>query len=100
MAGRLYGAVFVRFSERFNVFVSKNAKISYFNPRAGGWVFFFDSFTSDMYADRDDGAKRGDFTRVSPSWGQNRFWLSSSPRFFSANVVVFRYLLLLRCIIF
>jgi hypothetical protein len=53
-----------------------------------------------MYADQDDGAKKGDFSRVFPSWGQNRFWLSSSPRFLSTNGVVFRYLLLLRCIIF
>jgi hypothetical protein len=62
-------------------------------------VFSSISFTSNMYADQDDDAKRGDFSRVFPSWGQNRFWLSSSPRFFSANVVVFCYLLLLRYII-
>jgi hypothetical protein len=42
-----------------------------------------------VLADQDDEAKRGDFSRVFPQLGQNRFWLSSSPRFFVGYVVVF-----------
>jgi hypothetical protein len=44
-------------------------------------LFFFDLFMSDVYADQDDDAKRGDFSRVSPSWGKTGFGFLLLPDF-------------------